>query len=123
MAYERLSTPFTQIPNFALDDKNLTAGEFRLYVHLIRKTSKFGYCSTSNYELMDELQVSPATLQKQLSNLKEREYIFIDVQHGNQRRIKVNLNILENTQPPKALLEQKAIEATEETDELDYPPF
>lgn len=70
------------IPEFILEDKDLSAIEKVLYGEISALANKFGFCYANNSHFTEVLNCHLDTLRKSLKKLKEKEYIRIEIEKG-----------------------------------------
>lgn len=68
-------------------NKNLRDGAKILYGLLLSLSQKDGYCYADNSYLSNTLNVEPRTVQIYLKQLRDQQYIYIDIKDNHVRRI------------------------------------
>lgn len=72
---EAIKHGFTQLPNFVLRDKELSAWARLAYAVLLSYAWQEGSCFPGQQRMADDLGITVQYLRKALSELKERNYI------------------------------------------------
>lgn len=62
-----------------LFDKNLSSTEKLLYAYITSLTNEHGYCSIKNKHFAEKFNTTVKTIQRCLVNLKEKNYIFVQL--------------------------------------------
>lgn len=74
------------IPTKLLDE-NISSGAIRLFLLVSSLVKSRGYCFASNAWLAEKLKCSTRSIQNWLGELEEREAVWVDVEHQNERKV------------------------------------
>ena len=77
----------TIIPSKILYNKELKANEKLLYAMITSLACKEGYCFATNNYFAEELGVHPKTISSWISDLREKNYLKIDIVRNENKQI------------------------------------
>ena len=78
---------YSIIPSKILYNKELKANEKLLYAIITSLASKEGYCFATNKYLAEKLDVNPKTISSWISNLRDRNFIIVEVVRNENKQI------------------------------------
>lgn len=78
---------YSIIPSKILYNKELKANEKLLYAMITSLASKEGYCFATNKYLAEKLDVNPKTIASWISNLRDRNFIIVEVVRNENKQI------------------------------------
>ena len=86
---------YSIIPATVLYNKELKANEKLLYAIITSLACKEGYCFATNKYLAEKLDVNPKTISSWISNLRDRNFISVEVVRNENKQIiqrKIHIN-------------------------------
>ncbi len=86
---------YSIIPATVLYNKELKANEKLLYAIITSLACKEGYCFATNKYLAEKLDVNPKTISSWISNLRDRNFIIVEVVRNENKQIiqrKIHIN-------------------------------
>ena len=86
---------YSVIPATVLYNKELKANEKLLYAIITSLACKEGYCFATNKYLAEKLDVNPKTISSWISNLRDRNFIIVEVVRNENKQIiqrKIHIN-------------------------------
>ena len=78
---------YSIIPSKILYNKELKANEKLLYAMITSLACKEGYCFATNNYFAKELGVHPKTISSWISDLKEKNYLKVDIVRNENKQI------------------------------------
>ena len=78
---------YSIIPSKKLYNKELKANEKLLYAMITSLACKEGYCFATNNYFAEELGVHPKTISSWISDLREKNYLKIDIVRNENKQI------------------------------------
>lgn len=78
---------YSIIPSKILYNKELKANEKLLYAMITSLACKEGYCFATNNYFAEELGVHPKTISSWISDLREKNYLKIDIVRNENKQI------------------------------------
>ena len=93
-------TYHTNLPPHVRFDEELSANAKLLYAEVKALCDQQGYCWASNHYLATLYGVQAKVVSRWIHQLRQREYIRIEVTQGNQRKIFVQGDLLKMGSPP-----------------------
>lgn len=78
---------YSIIPSKILYNKELKANEKLLYAMITSLACKEGYCFATNNYFSEELGVHPKTISSWISDLREKNYLKIDIVRNENKQI------------------------------------
>ena len=78
---------YSIIPSKILYNKELKANEKLLYAMITSLACKEGYCFATNNYFAEELGVHPKTISSWISDLREKNYLKIDIVRNENKKI------------------------------------
>ena len=78
---------YSVIPAKVLYNKELKANEKLLYAIITSLACKEGYCFATNKYLAEKLCVNPKTISSWISNLKDRNFIIVELIRNENKQI------------------------------------
>ena len=78
---------YSIIPATVLYNKELKANEKLLYAIITSLACKEGYCFATNKYLAEKLDVNPKTISSWISNLRDRNFIIVEVVRNENKQI------------------------------------
>jgi biotin operon repressor len=86
---------FTQVPNYVLESRNLSAGAKLTYAMLLKYAWENDYCFPGQDRLAADMGVSRQTANKYIQELRDKDYVSIKRQgqgRPNVYRLKLTLD-------------------------------
>ena len=93
---EEIPFRFILVPNFIIEDTNLSDGAKLLFGEISSNSLKKGYCWFSNQYLMERFGISDRTASRWISELRMQGYITVEIKRRDaskeigERRIKID---------------------------------
>lgn len=78
---------YSIIPSKILYNKELKANEKLLYAMITSLACKEGYCFATNNYFAEELGVHPKTISSWISDLREKNYLKVDIVRNENKQI------------------------------------
>ena len=115
----------TTLPPQVRFDRKLPANAKLLYAEIKALCDQQGYCWASNYYLATLYGVQAKVVSRWIHQLREREYLRIEVSQGNQRKIFVRGDLLKRGSPPPVSVEGVVpkVEGSLPVSRADAPPL